>query len=55
MNNEDKDTRTTKVVRITKKIHALAVKVNRPNHFDEGSWLSFLINKGLEKIKEEKE
>ena len=55
MNGEDEDTRKTKVVRIVKTVYKKAMAIERENHFDEGSWFSYLIMKGLEKIKEEKE
>jgi len=49
-----KDKRNTKVVRITKKVYeqAMKAKTEEYNYMDIQSWLSFLIKKGLEKIKE---
>jgi len=45
----------TKVVRIVKHIYTRAMQEKKENHMDECSWLSYLILKGIEKIKEESE
>jgi len=49
--------RDTKVVRITKAIYRKAVeaKTDEYSYMDMQSWLSFLIKKGLEKVKEASE
>jgi len=46
--------RDTKVVRITKNIYkkAMEAKTDEYDYMDTQSWLSFLISKGLEKLKE---
>ena len=51
--DEYENTRKTKIIRITHKVYTIAMAVKHPNHFNEGSWFSYLIMKGLEKLKEE--
>lgn len=49
--------RETKVVRISKGVYeeAMEAKSDEYNYMTTGVWLSFLIKKGLEKIKETSE